>query len=100
MPATITWVIEQMERQTLDGGVVTAHWRCNGEDDGFFATVYGSVGFMPDPTSPTFKPYEELTEVDVRDWVWGKLDKTEIEAALAAGLEDQKTPPVVYGTPW
>jgi hypothetical protein len=100
MTATITWTIAQLERSIPEGGVTTAHWRVTAVDGGYSASAYGSAGFTPDPTSPDFVPYDQLTEADVLDWVWGKLDKAEVEAALATALEAQKTPPVVYGTPW
>lgn len=97
---TVVWKIEQMERQTATGGVVTAHWRATAQDGDYAATSYGSVGFTPDPTAPNFVPYEDLTEADVLNWVWGQVDKAETEAALQAQIDAQKNPPVESGLPW
>lgn len=97
---SVVWKIEQLERQTNTGGVVVAHWRATAQDEGYAATVYGSVGFTPDPTASNFVPYEDLTESNILTWVWGQVDKTETEASLAAQIETQKTPSVVSGLPW
>jgi hypothetical protein len=97
---TITWTIAQLDRQTETGGVVTAHWRVDAVDGDLVASAYSSAGFTPDPTAPSFKPYEELTEADVLSWVWGSVDKDAVEASLLQQIEDQKFPSVVSGLPW
>ena len=98
---TTTWSISQLDRNAADGGVTNAHWRVTCTDDGYSASAYGSVGFSPDPTSPTFKPYAELTEADVLEWVWGNgVDKDAAEASLLQQIEAQKNPVTLTGTPW
>ena len=95
-----TWTIAQLERNTADGGVVTAHWRCEVVDGEYSASSYGTCGFSPDPSDPSYIPYESLTEADVLAWVYESVDKDATEAALAANIEDQKAPQTVAGTPW
>jgi hypothetical protein len=34
------------------------------------ATSYGTCGFSPDPSSPDYTPYADVTESQVLDWVW------------------------------
>lgn len=97
---TYNWTIATLERQTDTGGVITAHWQVNAQDDGYTAFSYGTTGLQPDPSDPDFVPYDQLTETDVLAWVWGAVDKDEMEAALAANIEDQKAPAISTGLPW
>lgn len=97
---SVQWVIEQMERLLSEGGVVTAHWRASALDGPYYATIYGSVGFTPNPTSPTFKPYGLLTQEDVLAWLWGQVKKEEIEQQLLNSIELQKAPKTATGLPW
>lgn len=103
---TYTWTIAQLESQTKTGGVITAHWRAIAEwnDPGvevaYSASSYGTVGFTPDAESDTFKPYAELTESDVLDWVWNSVDKDIVEASLSDQITVQLNPPTMTGLPW
>jgi hypothetical protein len=102
MATTYNWTIAQLERQTDTGGVIVAHWRVTAQDGEYGARAYGSVGFTPDPASPTFKPYDQLTEADVLGWVWSQadFDKDAVEVNLAQRIEDQKAPKTETGVPW
>lgn len=95
-----TWTIAQLERNTADGGVVVAHWRCEAVDGDYSASSYGTCGFTPDPTDPAYIPFESLTEADVIGWVEAELDVDAIEAALTANIEEQKAPKTEAGVPW
>jgi hypothetical protein len=95
-----TWTIAQLERNTADGGVVVAHWRCEAVDGDYSASSYGTVGFTPDATDPAYIPFESLTEADVLEWVYAAVNKDAIEFNLAANIEDQKTPKTEVGLPW
>ena len=94
------WTIAQLERNTTDGGVVVAHFRATLTDGDYSASTYGTCSFTPDPTSPDFVAFEDLTEADVLEWVYAALDKDATEEALASQIEDQKAPQTVAGTPW
>jgi len=96
MAATINWTIQQLDRKTADNYVTTAHWRCDATDGEYSAGVYGSAGFTGDLTIP----YAELTQEQVLGWVWGSVDKAEIEANVLAQIEAQKNPVTATGTPW
>ena len=104
----MNWTIAQLERNTTDNGVIVAHWRVTAEetvgteDDAvtYTASSYGTCGFSPDPTSPSFVPYEDLTEADVLAWVYESVDKDATEAALTANIEEQKNPVTETGVPW
>jgi hypothetical protein len=97
----MNWTIDTLEyNNDATKGVIVAHWRVSVVDGDYSASAYGSASFSPNPTSPSFKPYEQLTQSDVLSWVWGSVDKNDIESSLAKQLENQKTPAVVTGTPW
>jgi hypothetical protein len=97
----MNWTLDTLEyNNDANKGVIVAHWRVSVVDGDYSASAYGSVSFSPDPTSPSFKPYEQLTQSDVLSWVWGSVDKNDIESSLAKQIENQKNPATVTGTPW
>jgi len=95
-----TWTIANLERNTADGGVVVAHWRCTAEDGEYTASSYGTVGFTPDASADGFISFDNLTEADVLGWVYAEVDQAETEAALDANIAEQKTPATTDGVPW
>jgi len=101
MAIEYVWSLPTLERQTADGFVCVAHYRCDASDGDFSASSYGTAGFSQDPEAEGFIPYEDLTEAQVLEWVWADgVDKDATEAALAQKIEDQKHPTTAAGTPW
>jgi len=105
MPAStqFTWAIAQLERQTIDGVVFTAHYTVNANDGTYSSGAYGSIGLeQPDPD--TMIPFADLTEEIVIGWVQEKLGGdekiAEIEAALQAQIDEQHAPTKAQGLPW
>lgn len=97
----ITWSILQLDRNLTDGGVYTAHWSVSAVDGDYSAYSYGTVGFTPDPSSPTFKPYNELTQDEVLNWVWSKdVDRFDTESSLVNQIDLKKNPVTATGLPW
>jgi hypothetical protein len=94
---TITWTIAQLDRQTFDGLVTTAHWRVDAVDGEHTAGSYGTVGFE---RGDTFIAYDSLTEAQVIEWVKDKLDVEAIEAGLQAQIDAKKAPTTATGVPW
>ena len=101
---TILWLIERLLVKPLEGSnpdvVITADWRCNGTDETYSGTCYGSCSFQP--PSGSFTKYEDLTEAQVLGWCYENgVDKTAIEANVTAQIENQINPPVVtLPLPW
>jgi hypothetical protein len=53
---TFTWAIANLERETDDGFVFTAHYTVNANDGTYTSGAYGSIGFeRPDSLIP-YKP--------------------------------------------
>jgi hypothetical protein len=94
---TITWTISQLDRQTSDGLVTTAHWRVDAVDGEHTAGSYGTVGFE---RGTSFTAYDSLTEAQVIEWVKDKLDVEAIEAGLQAQIDAKKAPTTATGVPW
>lgn len=95
---TTTWNISQLDRQTSDGLVTTAHWQATAVDGDYTASVYSTCSF--EPATPSI-PYNSVTEQEVLNWIWANgIDKEATEAALLAQIEDQKTPKTAKGLPW
>ena len=101
---TILWLIERLLVKPTEGSltdvVITADWRCNGTDETYSGTCYGSCSFAP--PSGSFTPYEDLTQDQVLQWCYENgVDKTAIEANVTAQINDQINPPVVVlPLPW
>jgi hypothetical protein len=95
-----TWTISTLERELSDGGVVVAHWRATLVDGEHSASSYGTCGFTPDPSDPSFVAYDSITEDMALNWCWAELDKDAIEASLAAKIELDKNPTKGVGVPW
>jgi hypothetical protein len=109
--------INNLERNTADDSVITAHWSARVEEvtvteaftdeEGnevpesttvdYSASAYGSQSFTRDEDSPTFIKFADLTEADVVGWL--TLDEG-LEANLQAQIDEQKAPTTVTGKPW
>ena len=96
--STIVWNISQLDRQTSDGFVTTAHWQANATDGDYSASVYSTCSWS-DGTATI--PYASLTKETVLGWIWANgVDKADTEASLAAQIELQKNPVIAVGVPW
>lgn len=96
---TFNWSIDFMETKPvgdLQDVVVTAGWRCTGEKDGESLSTY-TTAYFGEP-SEDFIAYENLTEAEVLEWVWQKVDKAETEAKVEAMFA--KVTPEVKPLPW
>ncbi len=101
---TLSWIIERLLVRKVEGTysdvVITADWRCNGTQDQYSGTCYGSASFQP--PSGSFTPYEDLTQDQVLNWCYANgVDKTAIEANVSLQIENQINPPVIAPPlPW
>lgn len=102
MATTLTWNIAQLERHAADGIVFTAHYTVDANDGTYSAGAYGSIG-LEHPEGNVI-PYSDLTPEIVIGWVQEKLGGTEkvdeIQAALQAQIDQQRTPTTAQGMPW
>jgi hypothetical protein len=85
MAITNTWSVSNMVHQDSDGGVITVYWSMVAQNDSGpeSATEGGKLRLTPDPSSPDFIAYADLTEADVLGWVYNSLiegDETADEA--------------------
>jgi hypothetical protein len=93
-----TWTIAQLDRQTSNGFVTTAHWTASAVDGDYSASTY-STSSWADGTPTT--PYADLTQETVLGWIWANgVDKEAVEASLQAQIDLQKNPVSATGVPW
>lgn len=100
MTTTFTWAIANLERETADGFVYTAHYTIDAADDSYNAGAYGSIGFE---RPETLIPFDDLTKDMVVGWVQDALGDekvAEIEQALQAQLDEKHAPTKQSGVPW
>jgi len=101
---TLSWIIERLLVRPTEGSladvVITADWRCNGTDETYSGTCYGSCSFQP--PSGSFTPYDQLTEQQVLDWCFANgVDQKAIEANVTLQIENQINPPIIAPPlPW
>ena len=96
--STIVWNISQLDRQTSDGFVTTAHWQANATDGDYSASVISTCSWSEGTAT---SPYADLTHETVLGWIWANgVDKDAVEASLAAQIAEQKAPVKATGVPW
>jgi hypothetical protein len=101
---TLSWIIERLlvkpTEGTLTDVVITADWRCNGSQDQYSGTCYGSTSFAP--PSGSFTPYPDLTQDQVLGWCFSNgVDQSAIEANVTQQIENQINPPIIAPPlPW
>ena len=97
----ITWKIAQLERETSDGFVFTAHYTVDAFDGTYSSGAYGSVGFeRPENLIPYADLQEELVVQWVQEALGGDEKVAEIQAALQAQLDELRHPSKAAGVPW
>jgi hypothetical protein len=92
------WSIQNMER-TPEQYITIVHWRCDGVEGEHSIGAYGTVSFTQEEGEEII-PFTSLTEELVKGWMFEKLNKEEVEAAVQAKLDELANPPLVSGLPW
>ena len=101
MATEFTWNIANLERETVDGYVYTAHYTVSAKDDTYASSAYGSLGF--ERPEGELIPFADLTKGTVVQWILDALGEekvTSICEALQAQLDEQRTPTKAAGLPW
>jgi hypothetical protein len=101
-PTTVfTWHIAQLERETEDGYVYSAHYTVDANDGTYSAGAYGSIGFeRPENLIPFSELSEEITISWVKEKLGGEEKVAEIESALQEQINQQRSPTKAQGLPW
>lgn len=97
---TFTWHIAHMRNAIADGGVFYVEWVCYGLHHTFEKSAAGTCMFTPQPSGNGFTPLSNLTEKQVLTWVWGQVDKAEVESKIEEMLQEDLAPTVDYTLPW
>jgi hypothetical protein len=101
MSATITWTINELERQLSDGYVYRVHYGVLAKDETYRASAVGTVD-LERPESDLIA-FSDLSAELVLSWVQEKLGTEkveEIQTALQQHVDEQRTPSVGKGMPW
>ena len=69
---TITWKVEELDRELADGYVYQVHYSVNGDDGTYTSRAVGSI---PLEKPETLIPYKDLTEETIIGWVKASLNK-------------------------
>ena len=101
---TFTWAVGTMDRILSSGAVTTCHYTVTANDGTYESGAYGSVGLDQPEDDADLTPYADLTESWAVAAVQAKLGGAEyvaqVEAALQAQIDEQRTPTKGAGVPW
>jgi hypothetical protein len=110
MASSVTWSINDMKRNTADGGVFEVRWSATATDDtetDCSAVEAGKYICTPDASASDFVAYDDLTELVVVGWVQDHLNDgddtvTAIETRLNGKVDAQvaKKTAEANGMPW
>jgi len=110
MTASVSWSINDMKRNTADGGVFEVRWSAVATDDteaDCQAVEAGKYVCTPDPSADGFVAYDSLTESVVLGWVQADLNAgddtvSNIETRLTGKVDAQvaRKTSVANGMPW
>ena len=106
MANTYTWKVANCDRILESGMINTLHYTVTAttEDGVYSAGAYGSVGLDQPEDDADLTAYSELTEswavAAVQAKLGGAEKVAEIEAALQAQIDVQRTPVSGSGVPW
>ena len=88
---TKNWSITQLSVYPQSEGeadvVCAAAWNVSGTDGTYNGSLNGLTAFKLDPEAP-FIPYDQLTQEQVLEWVWGSLGE-EGKATAEADVDAQ-----------
>ena len=111
MSTNYSWKIQSMDcYPTYEGEtdvVFNVNYNCNGYRDysgsTYYGNIFGSVGVQYD-TGSAFIPYENLTEIDVMQWVFDVLGSgsiSDIQNRVNNQINEQINPPTISKPlPW
>ena len=101
---TFTWTVNTLERTVADGIVSVVHYSVNANDGTYSAGAYDNIGLDAPAEGDTIIAYADLTADTCIGWAQDKLGGAEkvaeIEAALQAQIDEQRTPTTASGLPW
>ncbi len=96
---TYLWTINQMDRNTVDGFVVTVHYNVSALDEDNTASTYGTCSYTQEDDA-AYIPFADLTADKVVSWVQTSLDKEVVEDSLQRQLDALNNPTQKSGLPW
>jgi hypothetical protein len=97
----MNWSITKLEVTTYEGltdVVISVSWSVTDTQQGI-TEVFDGVTLV-EPPGDNFTPYNELTEVQVLEWVYKKVNKTGTEAIITQRIQDKISPAVDPPLPW
>lgn len=104
----VVWSVPGVDRKLPDGDtcpegcVYAGGWTATYEEGGESAYAYGSVSF-PEPDPNNYKPYSQLTEEEVLNWVFDALGVDQvvgIQESLYQQVQEKLNPSHANGKPW
>lgn len=108
MAITYTWKVTGLKTskvQGTDNVIVQTYWEKIGTENGVEGKFSGATPFRAEdiPAGTVFKPFEELTEADVLEWIKAVVVDSyaeHVDGVIAKQIADKKNPTVEATLPW
>lgn len=105
MAITFEFKIKQLEVAPMLGDLENVVTRVRydyvGTDENGVTSTFVGATPMPAPDSKSYKPFDQLTEVDVISWLEEVADKPHMQERITKGIQAQITPKNVdMPLPW
>ena len=95
------WSVTKLEVTTYEGlsdVVISVGCSVTDTQQGVTETFTGVT--LVEPPSNNFTPYNQLTEVQVLEWVYKKVNKSGTEAIITQRIHEKISPAVDPPLPW
>lgn len=101
MTVEYIWEIRRCVFEPGTGGIIGAYWAITARSAEKEVRREVYTPFNPDPSSPNFTQYENVSEDQVLQWVWDVVKKDKVEADALMKLQiSSYSATYAEGLPW
>jgi hypothetical protein len=95
------WSVDKLEVTTYEGltnVVMSVGWSVSDTQQGITEMFSGVT--LVEPPGDNFTPYDQLTEAQVLEWVYKKVNQSGTEAIVTQRIQEKITPAIDPPLPW
>ena len=95
------WSVDKLEVTTYEGltnVVMSVGWSVSDTQQGITEAFSGVT--LVEPPGDNFTPYDQLTEAQVLEWVYKKVNQSGTEAIVTQRIQEKIAPAIDPPLPW
>ena len=100
MALEFTWSIPAVKRRLATGEIYEIDWVCTAVDGDHSSKLSGTTLHNADKDAEGFVDYNSVTKDLALSWVYGSIDKAEMETLLTVQIAEMSAPSTGSGVPW